>query len=241
MGPGSPRGGFTASSGFPASGAGRARNCRNIRRMAWPEDSLTQGETIVVKFRQHWKLLVVPFGWFLLGMVALWVVFKFFPFAEWVFALLVVAAVLYLVLRPIVDWLVTWYVLTTERLITRTGLIARSGVEIPLERITNVNFSQTMIERLLKAGDLTVESAGESGQSEFKNIPRPDEFQALLYKTREARTIELQHSGLIPAPEPAPPATDPSDQLRRLKQLHSEGIITDAEYEEKRQRLVDEL
>jgi uncharacterized membrane protein YdbT with pleckstrin-like domain len=203
--------------------------------MAWPEDSLTEGEEIVTKFRQHWKLLAVPFGWFILALIAIWVVARWFP-SGWVASigmLLVLGAALFLIVRPVVDWLVTYYVLTTERLITRRGLIARSGVEIPLERITNVNFSQSIIERILRAGDVVVESAGETGRSEFKNIPRPDDFQTLLYKTREARTLTMEG--------PSAPKPDATEQLRRLKQLHDDGILSDEEYAEKRAKLVGDI
>ncbi len=82
------------------------------------------------------------------------------------------------------------------------------------------------------------------GSSHFKNILRPDEFQALLYKTREERTVALQRGQAHPppaAPPPTEPAPDATDQLRRLKLLHEDGIITDAEYAEKRQKLVDEI
>jgi hypothetical protein len=37
------------------------------------------------------------------------------------------------------------------------------------------------------------------------------------------------------------PDTDPTEQLQRLKQLHNDGILTDEEYEAKRQKLVDEI
>ena len=150
--------------------------------MAWPDDSLTEGETIVTSFRPHWKLLLIPAVW---G-VGVLVVFSLFEL--WLDAVFLVRAAVALVVfgwfvvRPLVNWWFTRYVLTSERLITRRGLIAQSGIEIPLERITNVNFSQTVIERLLGAGDLLVESAGETGQSDFTNIPRPDRFQAVLYK-----------------------------------------------------------
>jgi len=149
----------------------------------------------------------------------------------------VVGAGVWFIVRPIVSWATTLYVLTNERLITRHGLIAKSGVEIPLENITNVNFSQSVFERMLGAGDLLVESAGTGGQSRFSNIPHPDDFAALLYKVREQRAVELQGGG---APSPAPPS-DATERLQRLKQLHNDGVLTDEEYAEKRAKLVDEI
>ena len=135
---------------------------------------------------------------------------------------------------PVVKWWFTLYVLTTERLISREGVIARSGVEIPLENITNVLFTQSVIERILKAGDLMIESAGQSGQVRFQNVWRPDEFQALLYRTREERARALG--------EPLPgDDDDPTEKLERLARLHREGSLTDEEYERSKQALLDDL
>lgn len=224
-----------------------------MTRMPWPEDSLTEDETIVTKFRQHWKLLLIPFGWFVLAIIAIALAGWIMPSGAltWIPVVLVVGAAMWLIVRPVVDWFVTYYVLTTERLITRTGLIARSGIEIPLENITNVNFSQGIWERILAAGDVIIESAGTSGTSRFKNIPRPDEFQTLLYKIRDDRTTALQRRAYSPPPAQetaqtsAPPASaptvDPADQLAKLKDLHDKRIISDAEYEEKRQKLLDQI
>ena len=208
--------------------------------MPWPEDALSDGEIIITSFRPHWKLLFIPFLWFLAALVLLGIAFALNwingTFLLVIFVALVIAA-LWLVVRPFVDWYTTRYVLTNERLITRTGLIAKSGVEIPLERITNVNFSASMFERMLGAGDLLIESAGSAGQSEFSNIPKPDEFQTVLYKAREQRSIELSGSG-TPTGEFKPHA---ADSIQKIADLRDQGLITEEEYQEKRQKLLDEI
>lgn len=208
--------------------------------MPWPEDALTDDEDIVVAFRQHWKLLAVPFVWFVGALIVLVVVFQWLPVGgafELILDLLVLAAFGWLVVRPVIDWWMTRYVLTTERLITRRGLIAQSGIEIPLERITNVNFSQSFWERFLGAGDLLVESAGTTGQSRFANIPRPDQFASVLYNARERRTLALQSGSTAGEVK----GDDAIDKLSRLKRLHDDGVISDAEYEEKRKKLLEEI
>ena len=136
---------------------------------------------------------------------------------------------------PFVKWWFTAYVLTTERLITRSGVIARSGIEIPLENINNVLFNQNILERILKAGDLLIESAGESGQSPFENIPRPDEFQSTLYKVREQRTKSLTREESSGAP------ADTTAKLERLARLHRDGALSAEEYEAAKRALLDEL
>lgn len=202
--------------------------------MAWPEDALSNDEEIISSFRPHWKLLIIPALWFVLFAVGIGVAAAYLNWVGWIVALAFVGLIVWLVVRPLVDWYWTRYVLTTERLITRTGLIAKHGVEIPLENITNVNFSQTVIERLLGAGDLLIESAGTTGQSKFTDIPHPDEFQSLLYKVRERRSMDL--SGKTPTP-----AQDPAEAIRSLKQLHDDGLVTDEEYERKRRELLEDM
>ena len=206
--------------------------------MTFSERNLTEGEQIITKFRPHWRLLFVPVGWILLGLVALWLVYAVIPWENTTFQLvmtgLILLALIPLTIAPLITWWFTTYILTTERLVTRSGMIARRGVEIPLENINNVLFHQGPIERILKSGDLLVESAGETGQSRFRSIPQPEEFQTLLYKTREARSIELAQPAAVVAP-------DVTAQLDRLAKLHREGVLTDAEFQEKKQKLLDQI
>jgi uncharacterized membrane protein YdbT with pleckstrin-like domain len=209
--------------------------------MGYPEKLLTEGEEIVTEFRPHWRLLVIPVFWFIVGLALIVLVFQEWAWpdnttADVVTGIIIGAAMVFLVIRPFVKWAFTQYVLTNERLITRSGMIARTGIEIPLENITNVVFNQGIIERLLKAGDLLIESAGESGQSRFRDIPRPDDFQSLLYRVREQRTRELAQEDSAGGP-----ISDATERLERLARLHKEGVITDEEFAEKRQTLLDEI
>ncbi len=211
--------------------------------MAYPERLLTEGEEIIREFRPHWRLLLIPVLWLIAGIVAIVLVVTVIPIdngtIELVIAAAVVALLIPLAFAPFVRWWFTIYVLTSERLITRSGVIARSGIEIPLESIANVLFHQNVVERILRSGDLLIESAGESGQSRFNDVPQPDEFQSLLYRVREERAKSLaREEGTMVAQAAAP---DPTERLERLARLHAEGVITDEEFEEKRRSLLDEI
>ncbi|HSJ72179.1 MAG TPA: PH domain-containing protein [Acidimicrobiia bacterium] len=206
--------------------------------MAWPEDVLTDDEVIITSFRPHWKLLAIPIVWFVGLSIAMILVAVNLDVLQWILiAALAVFAVIFVV-KPLVNWYTTRYVLTSERLITRTGLIAKAGVEIPLDRITNVNFSQSIIERILGAGDLLIESAGSTGQSRFKDIPHPDEFQTVLYKAREGKQEGPPRGGSVPAPSPQ---RDHAAQIRELARLRDDGLISAEEYEAKRTELLNEM
>lgn len=204
--------------------------------MPWPQDALTSDESIITSFRPHWKLLIFPIGWFVLLSIAWYLVIRWFDIGGWGF-LIYLALALWLVGAPYVRWWTTRYVLTTERLITRRGLVSKSGIEIPLENITNVNFSQTVVERVIGAGDLLVESAGESGQSAFRNIPRPDKFQTVLYRTREARSMELSGSSHVAQRGGAANA----EAIQKLAELRDQGHITEEEFQAKRTELLEDM
>ena len=79
------------------------------------------------------------------------------------------------------------FVITSDRIIYRSGVFAKRGIEIPLERVNNVIFHQSVIERLLNAGNLLIESGGETGQQRFTDVKEPDRVQALIHSQVDAK------------------------------------------------------
>ena len=206
--------------------------------MSFPDSILTEGETIVRQFRPHWRMLAIPAVWLIAAIAAIFVVFQIIDAGGWVATVLValiLVAMIPLVASPVIKWLFTIYVLTSERLITRTGMIARAGIELPLENINNVLFNQSVIERVLKSGDLLIESAGESGQSEFTNIPHPEDFQSLLYRTREeqSRNTAAEESAIA-----AEITRDPTEQLERAARLREEGVLSEEEFADMKRKIL---
>jgi uncharacterized membrane protein YdbT with pleckstrin-like domain len=144
------------------------------------------------------------------------------------------------------QWRSTDFAVTTKRVVYNSGLFHQQGTSIPLNRVNNVNFSQSMIAKLLKNGTLTIESAGDTGDSVFENIPNPTEVRTLIFSQidadtaassdRDAQAIAQAMGGR--APSGSPSATERLDQL---EQLRSTGRLTDAEYEAKRQEILGDL
>jgi len=203
--------------------------------MPFPPNLLTDDESIIREFRPHWRLLFIPLLWVIAAIAAIALVHQLIPPDDTTIDLIttavIVLALIPLAVSPLVTWWFTSYVLTTERLIQRSGVVARKGIDLPLENVTNVLFEQNVVERLLRSGDLLIESAGESGQSRFSDIPEPEEFQALLNRTREARAGAVSGS----APK------DATAKLQTLADLHRDGVLTDEEFAEKKQKLLDEI
>ena len=201
--------------------------------MTYPRRLLSDGESVVKEFRPHWRMLAIPVGWTILAIAA---VIAIWAFAKgtvgWILTAVVTAFWLKVGLWTFINWFFTLYAITSERLITRRGVLSRWGLDIPLENINDVKFSQNILERVLRSGDLLIESAGEQGQSRFADIPHPEDFQALIYRVREARGLELS-GGAGPL--------DPTAKLERLARLHKEGALTDEEFDAKKQELLGEI
>jgi uncharacterized membrane protein YdbT with pleckstrin-like domain len=140
------------------------------------------------------------------------------------------------------EWNFTHFVVTDDRVIYRTGVVAKRGVEIPMERINNINFHQGIWERIIGAGDLDIESAGKDGQSHFDDVWHPDAVQQELYRQMEANAKKrARWSSAASAPAAAPPAPTVPEQLQQLADLRDRGVITEAEFEMKKAQLLERM
>ena len=212
--------------------------------MAFPERLLSEDEEVILDLRPHWWTLVVPALVTLVVTVAVGVAWALAPagslqasvrLAVGLAGLLVLAL---LVLGRVLRWLTTHFVLTTERLIFRSGVVAKFGREIPLERINDVTFTQSLFERMIGIGDLLIESAGEHGQSTFSDIRDPEAVQLQIYRQMEAN--DRRRGGYAAQPvQERPPSV--LDDLERLADLRDRGAVTEEEFQRKKRDLLDRL
>jgi uncharacterized membrane protein YdbT with pleckstrin-like domain len=154
--------------------------------VAYPDDLLVEDEQVVVHRHPHWKMLVVPVIVLLLvvGVASfLAAVVSAQTWAPWAW-LGLAAAGLALVGRftvyPVVRWRTTHFVVTDRRVLVREGVLTRQGMDIPLRRISSVQFRQGLLERMLGAGTLVVESDSDESL-EFDDVPGVRRVHAVLY------------------------------------------------------------
>lgn len=158
-----------------------------------PEKLLGEGEEVVLAMRPHWKEMVLPVLVLLVVAPAATFLATIVPESgaqPWLrLAIVVLAALVVLrwTLWPFVKWLTTAYVVTDRRLITRVGVVARLGRDMPLSRVNDVTFEHSgLVDRVLRCGTLVVESAGERGQLVLRDVPRVEEVQRDVYRLAEA-------------------------------------------------------
>jgi uncharacterized membrane protein YdbT with pleckstrin-like domain len=146
------------------------------------EKLLTDGESVVVDTRTHPKALIVP-GLVLVITLALAVLLDRMVdngVASLVIWILAAIVVLWWVLRPFLDWLTSTYTITTRRLITREGIVARKGHDIPLLRISDVAYDQGIVDRMLGCGTLVISDASTHGSVRLHDIPQVEQVQRQL-------------------------------------------------------------
>jgi membrane protein YdbS with pleckstrin-like domain len=234
--------------------------------VAFPERLLAEDEELIYDLRPHWLTLVVPVLLTLLVVLAVgaaWVVMPAGDLqqpARMAVGVLGVAVLLATVVGRVLRWATTHFVLTTERLIFRSGVVAKFGREIPLERINDVTFSQSLFERVIGAGDLLLESAGEHGQSRFSNIRDPEAVQLEIYRQMEANDRRragyaatqphpsvydhagpTPHADRTPTPPSRTPTPTPLDDLERLANLRDRGAVTEEEFQRMKRDLLDRM
>jgi uncharacterized membrane protein YdbT with pleckstrin-like domain len=209
------------------------RGC-SLRDVTYPRELLGPDEHILLEFRPHWSAL-----WkevlFTIAYVVILFLLNNNGWNGWVFTILTVVWV-WLAVGGYMQWSSTNHVLTDKRFIYRSGLIRKTGYELPLDVIQNVGFRQNIIERSLGVGDLAMETAGTHGQSILRNIPRPEQMKAAISDARHKRSEEINRAA--PTPSPSNGGTSAAEQLAILAKLLDEGKLSTDEFETQKQLLL---
>jgi uncharacterized membrane protein YdbT with pleckstrin-like domain len=212
--------------------------------VAFPRRLLNEGEEVILDLRPHWSFFAGRALVLLLAVAAL-IAVAAIGVAD--VLLLVVGALVLVALARVVAryavWTTSEFVVTTDRLILRSGVVAKRGIEIPLERVNTVFFSQRLRERLLRYGDLVVESGGERGRQVISDVPHPERVQSVIHGAMEDEE-DLREDGRGADRTTATVAPDREsvlDQIDRLDQLRQRGVISQAEFEAKKAELLERL
>lgn len=158
--------------------------------MGYPEDHLAPEEKLIVNARPHWKRLIGSGSLFILGTVlAIWLWAVLDPTSKdgaGGTALTILIIVGWLVVAvswgavPFIKWFTTHFVITDRRVMYRSGVITRTGIDIPMARINSVQFRHGLIDRMFKTGTLVIESASDD-PLEFDDIPNIEDVHKMLY------------------------------------------------------------
>jgi hypothetical protein len=151
------------------------------RRPRWSKDAekylLPHEQPPVIATRRHWAVLIVPVAKSLPALVIGGWLLLLDPDNRVTASaglLLLVGALGYLALRAS-EWWMRHFIVTNRRVLLTTGIIVRTVALLPLRRITDLTYKETLLGQLLGYGTFRFESAGQQqALSEITYLPRAD-------------------------------------------------------------------
>ena len=199
--------------------------------MSFTKKQLLPGEQLVVLARQHPLVLCWPTLLNLLAL-ALFIAISIFSGQVWVLAFFLVP--LFYFIWEYMAWRKREYVLTDRRVVRQEGVLSISSFDAPLDKINNVYHNQSFMGRLLKYGDVGLETASEQGTTTFSFLSNPVDFKNCIVRQREL------YRGDSAVPRAAPQPSVPQ-MIEELAALRDRKIITDSEFEEKKKALLQKI
>lgn len=168
--------------------------------------------------------------------------------------------------RDTLDWYNRKYVVTTRRIIHLEGLFNKDVTDSSLEKVNDVKLEQSLWGRMLNYGTVEILTASELGVNKFKIIADPIGFKTAMLNAKHrlesngedlhaarrppAATDQPERASLLeqvqsqrPAAAPAPPPAPANvpELLRQLDELRQAGVLTEAEFQNKKGQLLARL
>jgi len=159
-------------------------------------------------------LLLVPTTWPSVAVIAL--IISIFPLIDTV--------------RIYLDWFNERYTITNRRVMLIKGIINKHVSDSALEKVNDVVLTQSILGRLLRYGDVEIITGSDIGVNLFQRITRPVDFKREMLNQKES--LSQKH---VDDQEDVP------ELLTQLNALRQRGILSDEEFEAKKQQLLDQI
>lgn len=227
-----------------------SRSARYDGGVPFPVRLLSVDEEVAVETRPHWTYLAAQFGAFavmIAAVICVTVVVDGFPLP----AIVVIGAMAGVSAAAagirLVRWANTYYLVTDRRIVYWKGVPRWRGIELSLHLVEEIDANQTMWQRLLGVGTLAVRSVVEGHVRGLSFVPRPAEVCREVYRLQREAEQQAIADSHPEAPVAAAgdeffePSLDIPDQIRKLWELVELGILSEAEFEEKKRDLLRRL
>ena len=218
--------------------------------MGYLEDLMGKNEKIVLTTRQHWITIVGALlvnGFLVLLLLGIGVISSVFlgPLG-WIAISVTGIIALVPLWRLVSDWL-HWlndlYVVTNRRIIQAQGIINKHVIDSSLEKINDVVLTQSALGRMLGYGDLQILTGSEIGVNLLRRIAEPVRFKTEMLNQKEAMgqmgAFETKTQRTLAAAPPT--AGDIPELIAELDELRKKGLITEAEFQEKKAKLLSQI
>jgi uncharacterized membrane protein YdbT with pleckstrin-like domain len=128
------------------------------------------------------------------------------------------------------------YIVTNRRVIQLSGILNKQVIDSSLEKVNDVKMAQSALGRIFNYGDVEILTASELGVNLFKRIEKPVQFKTAMLNAK-ARLESGEHWD---APAPGTPDSVPA-LLSQLDVLRQQGVLTEAEFQQKKAQLLAKI
>jgi uncharacterized membrane protein YdbT with pleckstrin-like domain len=229
---------------------------------------LATNERVLLVRQRHWLTFLEAGRWFVLALgaaVALLVLDQAVPeggvsgffssVLSWGFWIFVIIGLLGVVWYFLV-WRIERYLVTTRRVIEAGGLINKYTRDTSLQAITDMIVGHPWLGRIVGYGEIDLLTASEAGTSKIRFLPNADGFKKALLDAKQEHELEVGGGRAVQEAVAAASAQTAHDRgkpqaradlsaeeldssLSRLADLRDRGLITQAEFDEKKRELLD--
>jgi uncharacterized membrane protein YdbT with pleckstrin-like domain len=222
--------------------------------MGYVERLLGRNERIVFVTRQHWIVLLGSMiGNLLLALLIAAVALALYlvaltlelpavaPFA-WLLLVLLVIPIVRFALR-FLNWWNEQYIVTNRRVIQTEGVFNKHVIDSSLEKVNDVVLTQSAWGRMLGYGDVEILTASEFGANRFERIAGPVHFKTEMLNQKEGlgELEEFRHRTGQTLEGPPSAAGDIPELIAELDELRRRGVISDQEFQQKKQELLRKI
>jgi uncharacterized membrane protein YdbT with pleckstrin-like domain len=177
--------------------------------------TLHPGERIIFEGHPSWRAIL---GFYLKGILiaaVVGVIAKLVSDSSSTVFAVVLAIIAITVLVGFIKRVATTYTITDRRLNIKRGIISREIQETRLERVQNVNFGQSVYQRLMQIGDVDFDTAGSDDYNfVFAGVANPADVVHRVDQATGADAAGAQGLGQAQPPaqpqQPPPPPQPPS-------------------------------
>jgi hypothetical protein len=229
---------------------------------------LASGERVILVRQRHWLTFLEAARWFVLAAgigILLALLNQSVPedgvagfidtLLDWGFWLFLLIGLLgvgwyYLV------WRIERYIVTTRRVIEAGGVINKYTRDTTLSMITDMIVGHPWLGRIVGYGEIDLLTGSELGTSKIRFLPDADGFKKALLDAKYEHELDVGGGRALeeavtaraetaaparPTPSVATTAEEIDASLSRLADMRDRGLITQAEFDEKKKELLDRL
>jgi uncharacterized membrane protein YdbT with pleckstrin-like domain len=221
--------------------------------MGYIEKLLGRNERIVFITRQHWIVLAGSLVANVILSALIWVLVILLnvlvnrqapalaPLA-WLPLVLQIIPVARFGAR-LLKWWNEQYIISNRRVIQTEGIFDKHVIDSSLEKVNDVVLNQTAMGRALGYGDVEILTASEFGVNRFDRINQPVRFKTeMLNQKEDLGTLDEFGRRAERDLDASPPSSgDIPELIAELDELRQKGIITEQEFQQKKQELLRKI